>query len=374
MASHNNAAAAIVIAVIAASLSAPAGFILGKNQTQRAWEAQRAAEIERNRSELQNLTIQKGPIYVIGHLSPDSDTVCSAIAYAELLNKLGYDARPAIAGPLNRETEFILEHAGVPVPEILDQAGGENIVLVDHSDYAQSVDGMKEANIISIIDHHGAAGIINHNPFLYTAKPVAAAASAVWDCYNRYGVEIDEKTAEVLLGAILSDSRNLSYSTVTELDRQAADALQKRAGIIERTEYYEKLRRAALSRDGMSDMEILLADSRKYETESYRYAISCVTAIDEADAKAVAEQLKDDLSEAEKLQEVDLMYLVISYFPGKTGINFTIPSSELAKEIYITAFPDDPFDGTMFIKDPSMSRKAGFVPAISGVLNSYPHE
>ena len=70
-----------------------------------------------------------------GHKSPDSDTVCSAILYASLLNQLGYEAKPAVLGPVNQETEYILQRAGVETPELLEDVSGLNIVLVDHSDY-----------------------------------------------------------------------------------------------------------------------------------------------------------------------------------------------------------------------------------------------
>ena len=82
-----------------------------------ALEAERALDIRMNRAELETLPLKEGPIYVTGHKSPDSDTVCSAILYAKLLNELGYDAKACVLGPINNESKYILKQAGVDEPE-----------------------------------------------------------------------------------------------------------------------------------------------------------------------------------------------------------------------------------------------------------------
>ena len=89
-----------------------------------------------NRASIANMSIGEGPVYVIGHRSPDSDTICSAIAYARLLTMLGYPAEAATNGPVNHETAFILKAAGVEAPPVLEDAAGKSIFLVDHSEYS----------------------------------------------------------------------------------------------------------------------------------------------------------------------------------------------------------------------------------------------
>ena len=154
MKSKNNVWKIIVIVLVILCVGAGA-FFLGKNSAEKAFQAERELNIRLNRAELENISLEDGPIYVIGHKSPASDTVCSAIAYASLLRELGYDAQAAVQGPVNQETAYILEKAGFEVPPLLEETAGKNIVLVDHSEYAQSADDLKDANIISIIDHHG---------------------------------------------------------------------------------------------------------------------------------------------------------------------------------------------------------------------------
>ena len=80
-------------------------------------------------------------IYVIGHKSPDTDSVTSAITYANLKNALGMsEAKPAVAGDLNGETKFVLDYFKVPYPEKLTDATGKKVILVDHNEMAQAVD------------------------------------------------------------------------------------------------------------------------------------------------------------------------------------------------------------------------------------------
>ena len=93
------------------------------------------------------------PIYVVGHKEPDTDTVCSSIAYASLLQALKYDAKAVLPGRLNAETKYALQKFGVPIPESMDNAQGKQFVLVDHSLYSQSIAGMPQAKVLAVLDH-----------------------------------------------------------------------------------------------------------------------------------------------------------------------------------------------------------------------------
>ena len=99
--------------------------------------------------------------YVIGHKSPDADTVGSAIACAWLLRQIGIDAKAAATATVNRETQYALDLWGMEQPEILTDAAGKQFILVDHSEYSQALDGMKEARVVGIVDHHGIGDVRN---------------------------------------------------------------------------------------------------------------------------------------------------------------------------------------------------------------------
>ena len=198
--------AVAVLAVIAAAFTA---YNVGWSNAQAEYEAMADLNVLLNRSDMETIELIDGPVYVFGHQSPDADTVCSAIAYAELLRDLGYDAQPAVLGPVKNETKYILEQAEVEEPQVLEDASGLNVVLVDHDEYAQSAEGLKDAHIVSIIDDHGEGNIATSNQLVYDARPLGSTATIILIRYYNYGFEPTPQTAKLMLGALLSDTSNL---------------------------------------------------------------------------------------------------------------------------------------------------------------------
>lgn len=116
------------------------------------------------------------PIYVIGHQQPDTDTICSALAYARLKRQQGADAVPARAGEVNPETQFVLDHWDVEPPTLVDDAAAERLILVDHNEYSQTVSGAREAEIIEVVDHHRIGDVETSNPIFFRNEPVGSTA------------------------------------------------------------------------------------------------------------------------------------------------------------------------------------------------------
>ena len=329
-----------------------------------------------NRASIANMSIGDGPVYVIGHRSPDSDTICSAIAYARLLNLLGYPAEAAANGQVNKETAYILKTAGVEAPPVLEDAAGKSIFLVDHSEYAQATEGMQDAHIVGILDHHGVGSVTTGQQLVYEAKPIGAAATIVWLDYLNYGLEIDKTTAALLLGAILSDTTNLTGTTVTEADRQAVSDLAALAGIGDVDAFYLALHAEALSYEGMSDEEILFSDYKEYETSGVKYGIGLVNAIDEDTARALVERMKETLPKAFETLRVDLLYASVGIRENGAKIDYIVPCEGLSKDVFEAAFPNfDEFDGTAYIfRNGGLGRKTKFVPGLTDYLNAHPRE
>ena len=174
----------------------------------------------------------EGTTYVIGHKTPDADAVFSAIAYADLMKTLGYKCEARINGPVNRETAFIADKWGIDIPAVLPAVEpGTRLILTDHADYTQSVDGARQARLLQVIDHHGVGDISETAQLYYKAMPVGATCTIVYDSYLELGVPISEKTARVLLAGLISDTRNLKKSTTTALDSLAMKDLSRKAGL-----------------------------------------------------------------------------------------------------------------------------------------------
>ncbi len=326
-------------------------------------------------SELDFMRQVEGPIYVAGHKSPDSDTVGSAIGYAALLSKLGIDAKPRVFGDINNETKFVLQTAGLETPELLEDASGLNMILVDHGDYEQSAEGMKDANILAIIDHHGDGSVGTSNQLLYEAKVLGSTATIVCTKYLDYGVEPDKKTAIAMLGSILSDTIGLKADTTTLADKEAAKTLAKIGGIEDIDAFYKDLYKALISHDGMTDDEIFFSDYKEYEAGGKKYSIACINVYDEEEAKDLVKRMKTASAASLKGTGMDMAFAQISIFHDDISVAYLVPSDDTASEVLKEAFGDKAtIEGDAYILRPGISRKKEMVPAISDVLEAFPKE
>lgn len=117
-------------------------------------------------------------IFVTGHKNPDTDSICSAIGYAALKGA-GYVA--GRAGELNPETQFVLNRFGLEAPQLLTNVTGQDVILVDHNEAGQAVDGIQDAKILEILDHHKIGGLQTSEPILFCNIPVGCTATIVAD-------------------------------------------------------------------------------------------------------------------------------------------------------------------------------------------------
>ena len=327
-----------------------------------------------NRSELDGLGEIKGTIYVTGHKSPDSDTVGSSIAYASLLRSLGYDAIPVLLGKINHESAFIIETAELQTPKLLENAAGLNMILVDHSEYTQSADGLQDANVIGIIDHHADGSVTTKSPLIYDARPLGSTATIIWIRYRNYGLTPDRKVAIAMLGAILSDTKNLKSNTTTYADREAVKALSALGGISDTDAFYQKMYKASISYEGMSDKEILFSDYKEYKIAKKSISVSCINAYDEKSAKKLIKRMKSTMSSTLASTRMDMSFALISILHDDISITYIVPSDDAANKVLESAFGDDKtfFEDTFWKIEPYASRKKVFIPAITKVLESIP--
>ncbi|MDS0296084.1 manganese-dependent inorganic pyrophosphatase [Halogeometricum luteum] len=220
------------------------------------------------------------PTYVIGHRKPDTDTVCAALAYAELKQEQGEEGVSAArAGDLNPETEFVLDYWDVEAPALLEDATGTRLVLVDHNEYSQTVSGAREAEIVEVVDHHRIGDVETSAPIPFRNEPVGSTATILVDLFDEAGVTIDARTAGLLLSGLLSDTVVLRSPTTTERDRTVAERLAETAGVgVE--EYGEKLLAHKSKLGEKGPREMVLGDFKEFEFGSGRVGIGQVETVE----------------------------------------------------------------------------------------------
>ncbi len=218
------------------------------------------------------------PVYVIGHRRPDTDAICSALAYAWLKRTQGADAVPARAGELNPETKFVLDRWGVEPPTLVDNAASDRLILVDHNEYSQAVPGVRDAEIVGIVDHHRIGDVETTEPIRFRNEPVGSTATVLAGLYEEAGEAIDVRTAGLLLSGLLSDTLVLRSPTTTDADRRTADTLAVTAGV-GAEEYGNELLQQKSKLGEKRPREIVLGDFKEFTFGSHCVGIGQVETV-----------------------------------------------------------------------------------------------
>ena len=220
-------------------------------------------------------------IYVVGHKSPDSDTVCSAIAVADLKRQLGFECEARIAeSKINAETKFILNRFGVDVPTVLDNAKGEEIILVDHSDLSQAVNGAGEAKIVGIVDHHKLGDVSTSVPVEVLIRPLGCNCTIIKGLFDYYKKKISKNIAGLMLGAILSDSVIFRSPTTTDEDRIVAKELGAIAGVEDLEKFGMEMFKVKSAVDGVSAKDLVVRDYKDFDIKGKKIGVGQLELVD----------------------------------------------------------------------------------------------
>ena len=216
------------------------------------------------------------PIFVVGHKNPDNDSISSVVAYAAFKNALAkreHEAhpeadlvvyKPVCLGPLPAESEWVLAENGFEAPEIIKSVNpGQKIILVDHNETQQAVDGIEEAEIIEVVDHHRIGSFSTSKPIQFITMPWGCSATIITMLYRMYNVEITPELARVLLSAILTDTVILKSPTATETDEKVIKYLAEIGGV-EYVDFAMKLFDCRAGEDTMDIETLVCADSKEF--------------------------------------------------------------------------------------------------------------
>lgn len=217
---------------------------------------------------------------VFGHKSPDTDTICSAIVMSDFQKKLGKEAKAVRLGELNKETKFALNYFGFEAPELISSVeDGQEVILVDHNEFSQSVDGIDKAKIKMVVDHHRICDFNTAEPLYYRAEPVGCTNTILLKIYKEYGFEIDKKLAGLMLSAIISDTLLLKSPTKTDEDEKAVKELAKIAEVDYNTYGLEMLKAGTDLSDYTAE-ELIALDCKKCDLKDKKAKVAQVNTAD----------------------------------------------------------------------------------------------
>ncbi|OAS82617.1 MULTISPECIES: manganese-dependent inorganic pyrophosphatase [Metabacillus] len=252
-------------------------------------------------------------VLVFGHKNPDTDTICSAIAYAELKNKTGQNAEPVRLGEVNGETQYALDFFKKDAPRLVEKVAGEakEVILVDHNERQQSADDITEVRVLEVIDHHRIANFETSDPVYYRAEPVGCTATILNKLYKEKGVQIEKETAGLMLSAIISDSLLFKSPTCTQEDVDAAKELAEIAGVDANTYGLDMLKAGADLSD-KSVAQLISLDAKEFQMGSSKVEIAQVNAVDTNDVLVHKAEIEAALSSVIADKGLDLFLFVVT--------------------------------------------------------------
>ncbi|KHD38282.1 inorganic pyrophosphatase [Clostridium acetobutylicum] len=219
-------------------------------------------------------------IYITGHKNPDTDSICSAIAYSELKNKLGFNTIPGRLGNISRETEFALNYFKADAPKLLENlSSNQGIIIVDHNERAQSVDNLEDLHLLEIIDHHRIADIQTSYPIFFRNEPVGCSSTIIGSMYFEKGIEPSKRAAGLMCSAIISDTLLFRSPTTTARDKEVLKKLAKIADI-DPEKYASEMFKAGTSLKGKTVEEIFNSDYKAFNLGDKKIGVSQVTTMD----------------------------------------------------------------------------------------------
>ncbi|HHS7039825.1 TPA: manganese-dependent inorganic pyrophosphatase [Listeria monocytogenes] len=298
---------------------------------------------------------------VFGHKNPDTDTICSAISYAELKKAQGADIEAVRLGELNSETAFVLDYFQVTAPRLVQTVANEvsEVALVDHNERQQSVDDIDDVTVTAVVDHHRIANFETSDPLYYRAEPVGCTTTILLKMFRENEVEVSKTVAGLMLSAIISDTLLFQSPTCTQEDKVAAQKLAQIADVDIQSYGMEMLKAGAdVSKKTVAE---LLLDAKEFNLNDNKVEIAQINVVDVNDVLSRRAEVEALMTQNIVDKGLDLYLFVITNILTNDSVGIAIGSkTAVVEEAYGVKFVENqaPLKGVV-------SRKKQVVPILT---------
>ena len=297
-------------------------------------------------------------LYTCGHIIPDSDSVCSAISLAYLLNKIGRAATPARQGELNPETKFILDKFGFEAPVLKTSFAGDELFITDYSDIAQAPQDLDKTTVVGIVDHHKLGDITTSAPLECWIRPVGCTNTIVKEMYDYHKVEIPTNIAAIMMCAILSDTVIFKSPTCTALDIQVVKELSKICGIEDFGALGMEMFKVKSEVEGTPIRELVMRDYKNFDMHGFKVGVGQLEVVDGSVFDKIKDDLMEDIKKVKDEQNLHTIALLLTDIM-KEGSEVLVVSNDTS--IFEKAFNCKLEDGKVWL-DGCLSRKKQIIP------------
>ena len=255
----------------------------------------------------------KDEILIFGHKNPDTDSICSALVKERLNQRNGYtNSKACRIGKINKETQYVLDFLKLEAPMLIDKIEeGQKVILVDHNEFSQSVEGIENAEIIGVVDHHRISNFETTTPLYYTARPYGCTCTILYNDYKEKNLDISKEEAILMASAIISDTLLLKSPTTTDQDKKALDELEKIAGI-DINKYGLEMLKAGTDLGDLSEAELINLDAKSLDKNGTKFVIAQVNTVNIDDILKRQKDLESAINSEIEKREIHLFVLAIT--------------------------------------------------------------
>ena len=302
---------------------------------------------------------------IYGHKNPDTDTICSALAYAELKTLLGEDVEARRLGELNEETKFVLDYFDVKAPELIDNISGKKVILVDHNERTQTADGFEEAHVLEVIDHHRVANFNVSDPLKMRLEPYGCTATILLDMYKENSKLPTPKVAGLMLSAIVSDTLLFKSPTCTPKDVMAGKELAKLAGVI-LEEYGLDMLKAGTNLSSKTEKELLNMDMKIFEVDNVRMSVAQVNTVNEEELLSKKDAILKEMKELKEKEKLTFVLFIITNILTNDSLGIVYGDNlEIVEQAFKEKIEED-----LIVLKCVVSRKKQVIPPLTDAINN----
>lgn len=274
-------------------------------------------------------------VIVIGHKSPDTDSIAAAITYSNLKREFGMDAAAYRAGELNKESKFALDYFGVEAPEFIDHVeAGQQVILVDHNESKQCVDGIKDAEVIELVDHHRIGDFETVSPIFILFCPVGCVNTIIYNLYKLNNVKPSRAMAGMMLSAIISDTVLFRSPTTTDKDREAVKELAELAGV-NYEEYGMEMLKAGADISDYPAEKLAGNDTKEFESAGKVFTVGQISVMDVEPINAKKADIMAALEKNRAAHNYVASYLMVTnILTEDTYLWFTDGAKDVAEKAF----------------------------------------
>ena len=236
----------------------------------------------------------------------------------------------------------------------------KQLILVDHNEKSQAVDGIDGAEILEIIDHHRLGSLETISPVFFRNQPLGCTSTIIYQMYREKGVEVTQKIAGLLLAAIISDTLMFRSPTCTEVDKQVAEELARIAG-----EDIETLAKAMF--EAGSDFknktkeELFYQDFKTFHVDECTFGVAQLSAMSQQELSHVKRKLNPYLETAMGEQKLDMVFVLLTDILAESSE--VIYAGDEAEELLTSCYGEKNAKGKMILKG-VVSRKKQLIPTL----------